>query len=196
MGQHDGDLHTEDTLLHHHVTDGVVDVFSASLAGGDSVTIVVLHGLGTLATDLAGHGHFAALGTGLHDEAEDTVAALADGKATEELVLEGLGLGLGTKTTVGHTLSEHLKSTLGKVESLLDNGGQFSDSLALLAENVLGLGSLDDDLGADGGHTDLHTSVPILSQFASHELVQFSVKDTVSDELSFLGDIGGHVVVY
>ena len=53
---------------------------------------------------------------------------------------------------------------------LLDDGGQLTDSLALLAKNVLGAGSLDDDLGLQGGDTDLDTGIAVLAELTSEQL--------------------------
>jgi hypothetical protein len=170
MGQHDRHLDTEDTLSHHDVSDGSVDVLLVGVTSLDHVSISELLGLGSLTTDLAGDSDDGSLGTGLHHEAEDTVARSAHGKAAQQLVLKGLSLGLGAQASVGHTLSEDLNTALREVESLLDDGGELSDSLALLTKHVLGLGGLDDDLGSDGGHTHLQASIAVLSQLTGEQL--------------------------
>ena len=73
---------------------------------------------------------------------------------------------------------------LGELESLLDEGGKFADSSSLLAENFLGMGCTDDDVGDGGSDSDFDTRVPLLSKLALEELVQFCVEDTIGDELS------------
>ena len=170
VGKHDSHLDTEDALSHHHVTDGGLDVLLVGVTGLDHVTIGELLGLGSLASDLAGHGHLSTLGAGLHDEAQHTVASTANGKATEQLVLKGLSLGLGVEASVGDAVGEDLNGTLGEVESLLDDGGQLSDSLALLAKDILSAGGLDDDLDSGRGHADLKAGITILSELSGQEL--------------------------
>jgi len=152
------------------VTDSRVDVVVERLTSLDHVTLRELLGLGTLATDLTGHRDISTLGTGLHDEAEDTVTGTTDGKATEELVLEGLSLGLGAEATVGNTLSEDLNTSGGEVETLLDDGGHLTDALTVLTEDVLGTGSLDNDLGTGRGLTDLKAGITILSELTGEKL--------------------------
>ena len=126
---------------------------------------------------------------GFDDETDDTVARTTNGKAAEELELEGLGLGLGAKTTVLDTLGVKLDSAISKVETLLDDRGELADTLSLLAENVLGTGGTDDDLSAVGSGTDLNTGVAILGKLTSEKLVELRVEDAVSDELP----LGGHL---
>lgn len=149
------------------------------VTGLDHVAIGELLGLGSLASDLAGHRHLSTLGAGLHHEAQHTVASTADSKATEELVLQGLSLGLGVQASVGNAVSEDLDSALREVESLLNHGGQLSDSLALLAQHVLGAGSLDDDLDGGRGDSDLKAGIPILSELSGKQL-QRKLEETYS----------------
>jgi hypothetical protein len=54
----------------------------------------------------------------------------------------------------------------------------------LLAENFLGVGCADDDVGDGRCDSDFDTRVSLLSQLALEELIQFSVEDTISHELS------------
>ena len=42
------------------------------------------------------------------------------------------------------------------------------------------------------GHTDIATRVTLLSELTGEELIEFSTEDTIGDELSLLGDLGGH----
>lgn len=89
----------------------------SGIAGLDHVSVSELLTLGTLAADLAGHRHLSTLGTGLHDEAQDTVACSADGKTAQKLVLKGLGLGLGVQATGSNALDEKLDSARLQVKS-------------------------------------------------------------------------------
>jgi hypothetical protein len=152
------------------VTDSGVNVVVEGLTSLDHVTLGELLGLGTLATDLTGHRDISSLGTSLHDEAKDTVTGTTDSKATEELVLEGLSLGLGAEATVGNTLSEDLNTSGGEVETLLDNGGHLADALTVLAKDVLGTCGLDNDLSASRGLTDLKTGITVLSKLTGEKL--------------------------
>ena len=96
----------------------------------------------------AGDGFAYHLGSRLHDESEDTVGGSSDGKATLELVSEGFALGDGAETSVGDLLGEELDGAVLDLESLLDQSGQFSDSLGLVSQDVLGSRGEDDDLSS------------------------------------------------
>lgn len=119
MGQHDLHLDTEDTLTHHNVTHSGLDVVLLGLTSLDHVAIGELLGLGTLATDLAGHGDLSTLSAGLHDEAEDTVAGTANSQTTKELVLKGLSLGLSVEAAGSDALDEELDGIGLEVESVV-----------------------------------------------------------------------------
>ena len=67
-------LDTKDTLTEHDVPDGVVDEVKGRLTGVDHETVRELHRLGTRGTELARDDNLATLGTGLHDETENTIA--------------------------------------------------------------------------------------------------------------------------
>ena len=69
-----------------------------------------------------------------------------DGKTTEQLVAQTLALCDGRETTVLDLLSVELERVLGELESLLDEGSQLADAATLLTENLLGVGSTDDNL--------------------------------------------------
>ena len=68
------DLDTKDTLTKHDVPDGVVNKLNGGLTGVDHEAVGELHGLGTGSTKLARDDNLATLGTGLHDETENTIA--------------------------------------------------------------------------------------------------------------------------
>lgn len=186
---HDLDLDTQDTLAEQDVAGGSVDEVLAGLARVNHEAVGELHGLGTGSTELAGDDNLATLGARLHDEAEDTVAGTADGKAVEELVAERLALGDGGKTAVLDLGGVQRDRVLGELEALLDQRGQLANAAALLAENLLGLGGADDDVGDGGGDADLDAGVALLSELALEELVEFGIEDAVGDELSALGAV-------
>lgn len=167
VGAHDLDLNTKDTLTEEDVADGVVDEVDRGLTGVDEEAVGELHGLGTGSTELARDNDLAALGARLHNVTEDTVASTAHGKATEELVAEGLGLGDGGKTTVLDLLGVELKRVLGEAETLLNESLELTDAAALVTKDLLGVGGTDDDLGAGVGDTDLTSGVALLGELAS-----------------------------
>jgi hypothetical protein len=156
----------------------------------DHEAVGELHGLGAGGAELAGDDDLAALGAALHDEAEDTVAGAADGEAVEELVAEGLALGDGGETAVLDLGGVEGDGVLGELEALLDEGGELADAATLLAEDLLGVGGADDDVGDGRGDADLDAGVALLSELALEEFVELGVEDTVSDELSPLGAVG------
>lgn len=184
---HDLDLDTEDTLAEEDVTGGAVDELLGGLTGVDHEAVGELHGLGTGGTELSGDDDLAALGAGLHDEAQDTIAGTTDGQAVEELVAEGLALGDGGQTTVLNLGGVEGNAVLGELEALLDEGGELADAATLLTEDLLGVGGADDDVGDGGGDADFDAGVSLLGQLALEELVQLGVEDTIGDELSPLG---------
>lgn len=68
------DLDTEHTLSEQDVSDGIVDVVSSGLTRVDHETVGELHRLGSSSSEFTRDDDLATLGTGLHDESEDTVA--------------------------------------------------------------------------------------------------------------------------
>ena len=184
---HDLDLDTEHTLAEQDVAGGAIDEVLGGLAGVDHEAIGELHGLGTGSTELARDDNLATLGTALHDEAEDTIAGTADGETVEELVAERLALSDGRETAVLDLGGVEGDRVLGELEALLDEAGELTDATALLAENLLGVGGADDDVGDGRGDADFDARVALLGQLALEELVQLGVEDTVGDELSPLG---------
>lgn len=181
--QHDADADTQDTLAHQHVANGSVNIVLAGLARVDHQAVHKLHRLGTLAAQLTGDDNLGTTGTALHNEADDTVAGTAHRQTRQQLELDGLALGDSRQTTVLHLLSEQLNRALSKLEALLDDGSELADAAAILAQDVLGLGGADHNLGALGSDADLDTRVPILRQKAGQQFVQLGVENTVSNKL-------------
>ena len=171
------------------MTGGAVDELLGGLTGVDHEAVGELHGLGTGGTELAGDDDLATLGAALHDEAQDTVAGAADGETVEQLVAQGLALGDGGETAVLDLGGVEGDAVLGELEALLDEGGELADAAALLAQNLLGVGGADDDVGDGGRDADLDAGVALLGQLALEELVQLGVEDAIGDELSALRTI-------
>ena len=188
---------------------------SLTVAVGFSISYSELHALRTSSTKLAGHDDFAALGTGLHDEAQDTIAGATNSQAVEQLVAQGLALSDSGETAVLHLGGVERDGVLGELEALLNQGGELADAAALLAQNFLSVGCADDcgaldsdisvrlwevrrrtDIGDSGSHADLDTGVTLLGQLTLEKLVQLGVENTIGDELSALRDstlLSGHV---
>jgi hypothetical protein len=181
--QHNLDLDTQDSLAQEDVTDSGVNKVLGGLTRVNHESINELHGLGTGTTELARDNDLATLGTRLHDVADNTVAGATDSNAVEELVLEGLALSNGAETTERNLLGVQLNGVLGELEALLDQGGQLADTATLNTENLLSLGSTDDDLSAGRGNADLNARVTLSSELTLEELVQFGVENTIGNEL-------------
>jgi hypothetical protein len=111
----------------------------------DHEAVGELHGLGTGGAQLSRDDDLATLSTGLHDEAENSIAGSANCQAVQELVAKGLALGDGGETTVLDLGRVEGDGVLGKLEALLDEGGELADSSTLLSEDFLCVGCADDD---------------------------------------------------
>jgi len=155
MRQHDFDFDTEDALSEEDVAHGSVNVFFGGVAAVDHQSVNEFHSLGSLASQLAGDNDFAALGAGLHDEAENAIAGSSHGETTDQLVAKRFSLSDGAKTTGGDLLSVKLDGTIGVVEALLHDGSQFADALAFVTQHILGARRKDDDLRARWSHAHL-----------------------------------------
>lgn len=96
------------------------------------------------------------------------------------------------------------------MESLLDKSGKLADSAALLAQNLLGVGSANDNLvdsytfkspmifrpgtylSAGMGHSDIAARITLLGEFAGEKIVELCAENTVGDKFSSLADLGRH----
>merc|ERR1711897_87253 len=159
-----------------HVTHGDVEVVLDWSTRRDHVSVTELHGLGSLGSELTRDDNLATLGPVLHHEAQDTIARSSDGKASEEFVSEGLALSHGAKTTVGDALGIQLDGSFGKVETLLDNRSQLTDTSTLLTQNLLGSGCLDNDFGSEWGDSDVNTGITVLGELSGEQLVKLGVE--------------------
>jgi hypothetical protein len=186
---HDLDLDTEDTLAEKDVAGSGVNEVLGWLTRVDHEAVGELHRLGAGSAELARDDNLATLGTGLHDEAEDTIAGTADGETVEKLVAEGLALCDGGKTAVLDLGGVQGNGVLWELEALLDQGGELANAAALLSENLLGVGRTDDDVGDGWGDADLDARVSLLSELALEELVQLGVENTIGNELPALGAV-------
>ena len=129
----------------------------------DHETIGELHGLGTGGTKLSRDNDFTTLGTGLHNETENTIASPnngcsvarrcpiepilpADSETVEELVPQTLTLCDGGETTVLNLLGIHLERVFGETETFLDESSKLTDPATLFAQDFLGVSSTNDNL--------------------------------------------------
>jgi len=188
---HDLDLDAKNTLAKKNVAGGAVDELLSGLTGVDHETVGELHRLSTGSAKLARDNDLATLGSALHDEAEHTIAGTANGEAIEELVAERLALGDGAETTILNLGSVKRNRVLRELEPLLDETSELTNAATLLAENLLGVGSADDDIGHGRRNADLNTAVTLLGQLALKKLVELGVEDAIGDELALLGDLVG-----
>mmetsp|Transcript_112563 Transcript_112563/g.157872 ORF Transcript_112563/g.157872 Transcript_112563/m.157872 type:complete len:210 (-) Transcript_112563:42-671(-) len=194
MRKHNGNLDSNNSLAKHDVADGGVNVVADRVTGLDHVSVAELHGLGTLGAELARDNELTALGLVLHDVPQHTIAGTADGKSSEKLVAEGLGLGDGAEATVVDALSEELDRVLGEGEALLHDGGELPDAAALVAKHVLGAGGADDDRRLVGRHAHLDAGVALLGQLVGEQGVELGVEEAIGHELALLADLCGHGV--
>ena len=182
--EHDLDSDTNDTLTHQDVTNSNIRVDLSGVSGLDHVSVSELHGLCTLSAKLSGNDDLTSLGGRLHHETDHTVASTTNGKTSEQLELERFGLGLSAKSTVVHTFGVQFHSTIGKLETLLDDRGQLTDALSFLSEDVLCACGADDDLGPVGRGADLHSGKAIFGELTGQQLVQLGVEHSIGNELA------------
>jgi hypothetical protein len=181
--KHDLDLETEDALTEEDVTDGVVDEIFGWLTGMDHQAIHKFHGFGTLSTQLSRHDHLASLCTRLHDIPDDTITGTASWESREEFEAKRLALSDGRQATVFHLFCIQLNGTLGKAESFLNDGREFTDATSILPQDLLSACGTDDDFGALGCDAHFNARVAILGEETGQEFIQFSIKDTIGDKL-------------
>ncbi|EEQ39044.1 conserved hypothetical protein [Clavispora lusitaniae ATCC 42720] len=184
---HDLDSDTQNTLSHQNVSDGSVNELSGWLTRVDHETVSVLLGLGSGSSQLTRNDNLNTLGTSSHGESQDTVSGSSDWQTTQQLSLQSLGLDSSRKSSLFNSLSVDDNTVLRQLESLDNQRSQFVDSSTLLTQNTLGVRSLNNDFSLGVGLSDLNTSVTLFGQFSGEEFVQFGVEDTVSDQLSLLG---------
>lgn len=193
---HDLDLQTKDTLSQENVSGGNLNEVVNWLTGVDHETGTELHSLGSGTLGLTGDDNLDTLGAGLDDVSDDTVGSSSDSQTVQQLELQGFTLGGSRETSVLHSFSVEDDGAWGQLESLLDQHGQLSDSSTLFTQNGVGSGGLDDNLSLGWGDLDFTTSVTFFWQFSGEEFIQFGVEDTVSDELSLLGNNVDHSVLF
>jgi len=184
---HDLDLQTENTSTELDGTSGRVNEIVLGLTSGDLITLSVLLGLGTLATDLTSNDNLATDSTTTaHDSTEDVVSGHTDGSTGEELELESLNVGGSAQVSVvGDGFDGKVDLVVGVVEvvSLLDEGLDLLNLTGLLVEELVALGGTNTDLGVDAGGAHLNSGITLHTESLLEELVELSLEDTVGNEL-------------
>jgi len=186
LGKHDLDLNTHNTLLEGDVSDGNIQEIELGLTGTDHVSLLELHALSSLLSQFTGDDNFTTSSTFLNDVSDDRDGSHSDGDTLEELELDDFSLGSSAHTLLEDGGNLKINGIGGISESLLDQRGKFSDLLAFLTEDVLDLSSLDSDFSLDGGNSDFDTSITSGGQSSGKESVEFSVEDTIGNELLLL----------
>lgn len=115
---------------------------------------------------------------------------------SNKFVSEWLSLSDSAKTAGGDLLGVQLHRLFRNVEPLPHYGGQLSDPPALLTKNTLGSSCHDDDVRLRGGDTDLHARVAIFSQLPREEFIEFSLENSVSNELKCFDVLLEVIVVF
>jgi hypothetical protein len=138
-----------------------------------------LHALSTGSPEFSADNNLATLGTALHDETEHTVACSPHSKTIEKLVAQRLALCDGRETTVLNFGGVEGDGVFGELEALLDEGSELADAASLLAEDFLGVGCADDNVGDCRRDADLDAGVALLGEFTLEKFVEFGVEHTV-----------------
>ena len=206
-GLHDLHLHSQHTLLDEDVTHSHIDELLAGVTGLDHVSLLELHSVGTLLTQLSRHNDLAALGSSLQSAADHSVRGTTHGQTSQKLVLESLGLNLRAQAALHHALSVQNDVVLVEAEStphtstpplpLLDQGRQLVDATGVLANDLLGSRGTDDDLRLHGGLAHADSGVADISQLAVEELegsnhdrstylVELGIEHSIGHTLSLL----------
>lgn len=147
------------------------------------------HGLGSLLSELAGDDDFATFGFVLHDGFDDGGGGHTDWETGQEFESEILGLGGGAETSISDTLNLDFDTVLLVTESLFDELGQFTDTSTVVTDDGIGFGGVDVDFGLGGEDTDFDSGVAGFLQGSGEELVQFSVENTIGNELLLFVDV-------
>ncbi|EDK37779.2 hypothetical protein PGUG_01876 [Meyerozyma guilliermondii ATCC 6260] len=194
---HNLDSDTQNTLSHQHVSDGNVNKVVGWLTRVDHETVRVLLRLGSSSSQFTGDDNLHTLSTSSHGKSQHTVGGSSHWQTVQQLGFQGFGLDSSGQTSLLDSLGVDDNSFRRQLESLDNQGGQLVDSTSLFSQNTLGVGSLDNNLQLGWGLSDLNTGVTLFSQFSGEEFVQLGVEDTISYQLSFLGqNCVNHFLVY
>ena len=157
LGKHDLYLNTHNTLLESNVSNGNIQEVELGLTGTDHISLLELHGLSSLLSELTGDDDLTTSSTFLYDVSNDRDGIHSDGDTLEELELNNFSLSRSAHTLLEDTGDLKVDGILGISESLLDEGSKFSDLKTILTEDFLDLSSLDSDFSLNGGNSDFNT---------------------------------------
>lgn len=110
----------------------------------------------------------------------------SNSQTSQQFVFQALALSHRTETAVHDTLSVKLHGSLDKVESFLNEGGEFTNTATFLAQDVFRTRRTDNDFCTGRSDTDFQARVAIDSQFTLEEFIEFSIENTISDKLKHL----------
>merc|ERR1712066_940836 len=179
--QHNFNFKTDDTLSKKHVTNGGIDILSDGVTGMDHETVREFHGFCSLSSQFTRNDDFTALSSGFHDESKNTISSTSDSQTSHEFVSERFALSDGAETSVCDLFSKKFNLSVFHLESLLYDGGQFSNSLSLVSQDILCSGGKDDNFGSFGSNSDFDTGITVFGKFLSQETVQFCAENAFSN---------------
>ena len=187
--QHNLDLDTHDSLWEIDVSDSMVDVVVLWLTSGDEVTLFVLLDLGSLLSELTGDDDLATSDfLDLHDVSDDEHGSRSGWGLLDHFGLEELDLGTGRQRLVEDHVESDDDVALGEPVSSLDKLFELVGLLSVLSGGSSSVDNLDNNGEVGGRLLDNETGVTSSNEGSFEELVDFSSEDSVSDELSSLGE--------
>merc|ERR1719343_1041696 len=172
------------------MADCLRDVVLLRLTGRNEVSILELHGLGALRTELSADDDFTTLSSVFHNETNNTVASAAHCKSADQLVAKRFGLCHGTCSTVLDALSKKFHTVLWEAVTLLHQCGEFANAAPLVAKNFPSASCANDNFSADGRHTHLYACITVLCKRPHKEFVELSVENAIGHKLTLLGGLG------
>ena len=187
LSEHDEDADTDDGLLHRDVADSLSNEALGWLTGLDHVAFLVFHSLSTGTTHLTRDDDLATTGASFHNEADDGVSSTAGWDTVDKLEAEGLKLVLGREALALDAVDEDLESILLEVPALHDHHADLLKAAARVLDELLGVGSLDDDLSTGWGGLDFTATIALGLENTGEEFVKFGVEEAGLNDTANLG---------
>ena len=186
LGEHDQDPDTDDGLLHWDVADSLSDELLGRVTTLDHVTLPELHGLSPSAPHLTGDDNFATPSACVHDEPNDGVGSAPGWDPVNKLEAEVLKLVLGGKTPLLDAVDKDLELLVLDAPPLHNHVAKLLEPAAVVLDELVDRGGLDDDLGTGWGGANLATAIALLSKLTSQELAKFGVEEAGLDDFADL----------